>query len=512
MSRNTHNIPSLPFNRMDHWFQAFFWIALALLLFIVVLECLPLGISEGFSDIVSVGDSKFWSRLVPRRGDVGPEQEQPGYTCDKHYFSGYVDVQRFGTPTDYCRMVQRGDPKNKFIACALGGTENMSSVRFRTKSVKDGFRLSRDDYMRDIDGDGRADYCRILKEGEEFLPLCNTTTDTGFSSKESVDVNPPENISKLLRMYDGCMFWLRLRDDMLDYIQNLHVSISGRAEVQEEPPNPVKTEGLVLNGINQFLRIGDDSYLGFGSTILLRNMRAIHFWVKFDEFTNNAHILDFGNGAGQDNVWIGILNRGNLGTDLSSKKPLLCGGDSVIPESPSGAQPGEITTPQDLMETTNANVEEYTCQGFAVSPKTVNHRVPNSKRGPEQLAKTADMCYEIWDSQQRKLRIVVPNMFQLEVWTHVVITAEGSDAFRPDIVVYKNGEKVFVEESGWLPQNNNTSKNYIGKSNWSNVTSQYGNRDELFKGSVFDIRGYRTQLSESVIKESYAWGKKLLVI
>jgi hypothetical protein len=103
-------------------------------------------------------------------------------------------------------------------------------------------------------------------------------------------------------------------------------------------------------------------------------------------------------------------------------------------------------------------------------------------------------------------------MFQLEVWTHVVITAEGSDAFRPDIVVYKNGEKVFVEESGWLPQNNNTSKNYIGKSNWSNVTSQYGNRDELFKGSVFDIRGYRTQLSEGVIKESYAWGKKLLVI
>ena len=34
-------------------------------------------------------------------------------------------------------------------------------------------------------------------------------------------------------------------------------------------------------------------------------MKAISFWVKFDEFTNNAHIIDFGNGAGIDNVFIG---------------------------------------------------------------------------------------------------------------------------------------------------------------------------------------------------------------
>jgi len=120
------------------------------------------------------------------------------------------------------------------------------------------------------------------------------------------------------------------------------------------------------------------------------------------------------------------------------------------------------------------------------------------------------MCYEIWDSQQRKLRIVVKNMFIIDTWTHVVITTEGSDAFRPDIAIYKDGSKVFVEPSGWLPQNNNTTKNYIGKSNWANVTSQYGNRDELFKGSLFDMRGYNTALSPLVIKDSYLWGKKML--
>ena len=55
-------------------------------------------------------------------------------------------------------MVQKGsDEKEKFFACALGGTENLSSTSFRSPSVRDGFVLGRDDYMRDVDGDGRED-------------------------------------------------------------------------------------------------------------------------------------------------------------------------------------------------------------------------------------------------------------------------------------------------------------------------------------------------------------------
>jgi len=474
-----------------------------------MIECLPLDFTEGFTGGISIGETQFWSRLVPRRGDVGPEQEQNGYVADKHYYSGYVDVQRLGTTADFCRMVQKGnDNKNKFFACALGGTENMTTVGFRSPSVREGLLLSRDDYMRDIEGEGRTSYCRILRKDTDFQALCNTANEKGFSKNMAVDNKPPKEIVSLLNMYAGCIFWLRLRDDMIDYTQNLYLSVAGGAEVDEKVPNPVVCSGLQLNGVNQFLRLGDDSYLNFGSSILLRNMRGLHFWVKFDEFTNNAHIIDFGNGAGQDNVWVGILNRGNQGIDQSSKKPLLCGGDSVLPESPSGAQPGEVTTPQDLMETTDANVEEFTSQGFSVNPKVPPHRVPNTKY--KELAQTANMCYEIWDSQQRKMRIVVPNMFKLGEWVHVVITTEGSDAFRPDIVIYKNGERVYVEPSGWLPQSNETTKNYIGKSNWSDVTSQYGNRDELFKGSVFDIRGYGTSVGKSVVKESYLWGKKML--
>jgi hypothetical protein len=76
--------------------------------------------------------------------------------------------------------------------------------------------------------------------------------------------------------------------------------------------------------------------------------------------------------------------------------------------------------------------------------------------------------------------------------------------------VWVNGEKAYLEPSGWLPQTDVTEKNLLGKSNWSDVTSQYANKDELLKGALFDLRGYQVPLGDAVIKSSYSWGKKLL--
>lgn len=501
---------------MDPWIQTLFWITLVVLMGCLVFELLPERIKEGFEGLVPVGDSRFWAKLVPRRGDIGPDQEQDGLFRDSRYFADYADVQRFGVKTDFCRVVQKGsDEKDKFLACALGGTENMSSTSYRSPTVREEFVLGRDDYMRDVDGDGREDYCRIVKRASGlFESECNLATDKGFTLKTAPDNQPPAEIQRLLSFYQGCVFWLRLRDDMVDYAENLFVNSAGEAKVQEKPPKPDATLGLILNGVSQYLRIGDDPYLNFGSAVQLRNLRAVHFWVRFDEFTNNAHIFDFGNGAGIDNVWVGILNRGNQGADAEgTKKVLLCGDPikDVLPEAPSGAQPEEITTPQDLMKTSSANVEEFSCEGFSVAPRALGHPGRGAKgKAGSRLAKTADLCYEVWSKEQRQMRIVVPSAFKAETWTHVVITAEGTDSFRPDIAVYVNGAKVFVQPSGWLPQNSITEKNYIGKSNWADVTSQYANKDELFKGALFDFRGYNTPLSAKVIGDSYAWGKKML--
>jgi hypothetical protein len=70
---------------------------------------------------------------------------------------------------------------------------------------------------------------------------------------------------------------------------------------------------------------------------------------------------------------------------------------------------------------------------------------------------------------------------------------------------------VFEKESGWLPAASFMTNCYIGKSNWSS-SGQYENRDELFKGKLFDLRAYKKSLSEGMIQDSFDWGKEQLVI
>jgi hypothetical protein len=325
------------------------------------------------------------------------------------------------------------------------------------------------------------------------------------------DTNPPDEIVTLLDFYEGIMVWLRLRDDMVDYAKNIRVSKAGEIFIDEEPPNPPETDGLVFNGIDQFIRISDSDDLSIGDVIQLRFMRAFSFWVYFDEFTNNTHIFDFGNGAGKDNVWIGIQGRGDPAVSTGAMlRPQLCETPEtqVLPNSPSGPQPSPEVSPVELMETTQANVDEYVCP----KPEVFGRRMPQLQPRAESQgeAKTATLIYEVWDSKQRKMHIQIPNFFPLQKWTHVCVTAKNEDAFRPDIQIYKDGTLVYEEAAGHLPQTSSLSSNYIGKSNWADVTSQMENSDELFKGKLFDFRLYKTPMSAKKIAKTIQWGKTKL--
>jgi len=496
-------------------YERYLWIGLIMLIAIAIIEVWrPSIINEGFANLISVGDSALWAKWIPRRGDVGvdPTEEQGGYIRDIRYFAGYTDVQRLGRDHDFCRMVQaEGDPEDKFFACALGGTEGLSTVKYRTQSVKDGFELSRDDYMADILNESRDGYCRILKTGEDqFEAKCNPAADSSFKPSMITDTNPPDEIKTLLTFYEGIVFWLRLRDDMLDYAKNIIIAKSSDITIEESPPNPPVTNGLSFNGIDQFLRIGDTKDLSFGDIVQLRYLRATSFWVYFDEFTNNAHIFDFGNGSGKDNVFCGIMGRGNAGVQQKELLDTSCMDESLntVPTAPSGQQCTEEVCPQVAMVTSAANVNVWDCPkpelfGRIMKPLHTKAATPNE-------AKTADLIYEVWDEKQRKLHIQVKNIIPLRKWVHIVITAGNGDPWKPSLHIYRNGELVHKEESAWLPQNNYTTHNYIGKSNWMNVTSPYENPDELFKGKLFDFRGYKTIMSEKKIKDTYKWGKTLL--
>lgn len=495
-------------------YERYLWIGLIILIAVAIIELWkPKWINEGFSNLITVGDSLIWAQWVPRRGDISldPTEEQGGYTRDPRYFAGYTDVQRLGQDHDFCRIVQSsGDDTDKFFACALGGTEGLSSVVFRSPSVKEGFQLSRDDYMNDVLKDGREGYCRILKiDSNTFEAKCNPADDHGFKEKMITDSNPPADIKTLLTFYEGIMFWLRLRDDILDYAKNLTITSAGNIEM-DETPNPPVTHGLEFNGEDQFLRIGDAPDLSFGNIVELKYLRATTFWVYFEEFTNNAKIFDFGNGAGKDNVFVGIIGRGNAGVqqEVTSSTCPIDQSLNTVPAAPSGAQCTEEVSPQMAMATSAANVNLWDCP----KPELFGRIMPPliEKAAPDGEAKTADLLYEIFDSQMRKLHIQVKDVIPLRKWVHIVITTEGGDPWKPALTIYASGKVVHREDAAWLPQTNYTSHNYIGKSNWADRASGMANQDELFKGKLFDFRGYQMAMTEKKVKDTYAWGKKML--
>jgi len=203
--------------------------------------------------------------------------------------------------------------------------------------------------------------------------------------------------------------------------------------------------------------------------------------------------MDFGNGAGKDNVFIGIIGRGNAGTQTEEvKNPCP---ECVLEQSP-----------QTALKTSSANVNIWDCPDPEIFGRIMKPLQPKVTSD----SKTADLLYEIWDAKQRKLHIQVKNIIPLRKWVHIVITSGNNDAWKPDLKVYQNGKVVHTEAAAWLPQTNYTKNNYIGKSNWMIATSPYDNADELFKGSIFDFRGYRTTMSDKKVKDTYKWGKKLL--
>ena len=472
-------------------------------------------IQEGFT---SLGSNPYWAQYVSQRSDFGSDQEDPTVIRDPRYFNDYADVGRLGVAYDFCRMVSdKDEPDALYFACGLAGTDGTSTLSFRTSKSNKGFRLSYDDYMRDINGDGRDDYCRILKwKGDSsWQAVCQRATDTTFEEKETVDADPPPETKTLLSFYEGNVLWLRMMNTMNDYIGNSKVLINGSLTLDETPTRPRldQASGVQFNGIDQFIRLTDGSDVSLGNKLPMRAVRAVMVWARFDEFTQNAKLFDFGNGKGKDNFFLGILGKGDsvTGTDVLRPTQACSQGDSTVPTDPSGSQGAPEMSPQRLMETSAANVNEFDCKGFEVYPRK---QMPSFPQTPDDSLNgtptSATLIYEVWEKEQRRMRVKVNGVIPLKKWVHICVATTNSDAFRPNLAIYINGEKVVQRESGFLPAASVMTNCYIGKSNWANSVSQYENRDELFKGSMFDFRMYKGMVSEKMIKDSCSWGKAKL--
>jgi hypothetical protein len=340
----------------------------------------------------------------------------------------------------------------------------------------------------------------------------------GFKNEfELIDSKPPADISELLLFFEGVMVWYRFLDDLTDSAENSKLSLAGGIEMDESPkardPAPHVT-GLEINKLppatetkppaEQFIRIGENDKLEWDSKVRLRDLRAMSVWVYFDEFTQNAPIFDFGNGAGKDNVRLAIEGKGNRATKLKGvMRPRPDEFAKVCTRS--GAL--EVS-PKLYLATSDANVDEYECKG----PEPMESTYPEDDDSEEAGPPSANLIFEIWDTQQRKMRIRAINAIPLKQWRHVVVTTTDASSFRPTWQVYIDNKMVLEHEDGHMPLNSYTTLNYIGKSNWEEVgVGQYDDQDGRFRGSLFDFRLYRLPMSSAKIAKTYAWGHARVV-
>jgi hypothetical protein len=156
------------------------------------------------------------------------------------------------------------------------------------------------------------------------------------------------------------------------------------------------------------------------------------------------------------------------------------------------------------MKKTSANIDEYECPGPEPIDSTTTE--PEIKRRKDR---TANLLFEIWDKQQRKMRIKVIDAIKENTWQHITLTTNDL-SITPTWTVYIDGVNVFTKSEGFLPQTNYYTLNYIGRSNWEQALNQGEYRDERFRGSLFDFRMYRIPMPEAKIQKTVEWGKMLL--
>lgn len=490
--------------------ETMIYTAIILLVFIIAWEWLRSKmIHEGFTDGVV---PEFFGRYFPRRQDVLPGQtiEADGWIRNPRYFEGYVDVQNLGYKGDFCRVIEKeNNPESRIVACALAGQEGLDSLTYRTESARSGMQFSRDDYFRDVNKNGKDDYGRILKvkpsPNDNWEARVVLAGYTRFKQSEEItDNSPPPAIADLLWFYEGIMVWYRFFDDMIDYSENTQLKLAGSVTIDEEP-RKIVTKGLGLNLLEnaseQYLKIGENTQLEFDTIVQLRQLRAISVWVYFEEFTSNARIFDFGNGAGHDNVLLGIEGKGNDDAAFGNlgKRPnetnLVCQGKAA-----------EEMSPQTYLNSSEANVDEYECAAETI-PSMLP---PNEDR--DGINPNATLLFEIWDTKQRKMRIRCVNSIPLKKWTHIAITTTDGSSFRPTWQVYINGKNVYEQPDGHVPLNSYTTMNYIGRSNWESETAQYQDADQRLRGGLFDFRLYRKPMSVAKIDRTVLWGKGKLGI
>ena len=431
------------------------WATVVVLFILGVMVVSGTRIKEGFA--------------TPRRSDIGPVSEgwseESGYIRDLRYTETSTDIQGIGVAADFCRAVYRtGDPDSLHIACAVGGRDGMDTMEYRSRSRREGFVFSRDDYWRRGDK-GRMDYGRIVRGPTgEFYASCAVAGRDGFKAAEVRDTRPPPAIAQLLEAYDGIYTWYRWIDDGVDYAQTTETEIHGRPQIPYML-KPLLTRGLQLNRnleipVNDWLRFGEPGQLALDSP---HQIRAISFWIYWDSFEKGARVLECSNdGRKRDLVWIGIE-----------------GGGTSLPPAPTHQPPAEEIRPDIMLRLGD--------------PGPQPTKLPEKPR--THSSEVATWVFEIWDDEQRVMRIAAPHTAHIGRWQHVALTTTDSTTWWPTWQLWIDGSPVATKHEGRTIPAQQLLHNFIGKH---------------VRGCLADFRIYTKPLTSEKIGAALSWMKPRL--
>ncbi len=481
------------------------WLALAFIIAYVVSGLFgpqTRSLSEGFSASATADGALlstqalsrgFTALTTPLRTDVGFArdgwEEESGYERDLRYSESFADVQGFGVAADFCRAVQRkGDPDSLRMACALGRREGFDTMEYRSRSRGEGFRWSRDDYWRSsYDSargvnscdfpNGRMDYCRILKDEMtgEWFSSCAISGRDGFNVTEERDTTPPPHIRQLLEAYEDAAVWYRFFDDVNDYAQNTVLEFHGRPEI----PSLLKADvsrGLQFNRraeepVRDYVRWGEPGTLTLDQVVQPRQIRAIAFWVWLDTLEGQPRVLDCANHATsgtRDRVWIGVE-----------------GGDRDL--SPQGV-PATLTAIE-TVPATEVSPQTALALGSPVEPLHPSKALPAHahRAAPKD---TATWVFEIWDDQQRIMRLAGEHKARAGQWQHVTLTTTDTNTWWPTWQMWVDGAVVANRVEGRTIPAVSLVENYLGRG---------------MRGCIQDFRVYTKPMPADKIAAAARW-------
>lgn len=403
----------------------------------------------------------FSALTMPQRSDIGFArdgwEEESGYERDLRYSETFADVQGLGAATDFCRAVQRrGDPDSLRMACALGRRDGFDTMEYRSRSRGEGFRWSRDDYWRkglgcDGEPNGRMDYCRIVKDEMtgEWYSSCAVAGRDGFAVTEERDTSPPPHIRQLLEAYEGAVTWYRFFDDTTDYAENTTLEFHGRPEL----PTLLKADvsrGLQFNRLlgtekpappRDYVRWGEPGTLALDQAVQPRKIHAVSFWVWLDTLEGRPRVWESSNDGGKrDRVWIGVE-----------------GGDRDLPAA-NETVPTVLTPPaQELRPAAALAV------GTPVEPLSPQAALPAHAKRAAPSRTSGTWVFEIWDEEQRIMRLAGEHVARAGQWQHVVLTTTDKAAWWPTWQMWVDGQVVATQMEGRTIPALMLAENYMGR-------------------------------------------------